>query len=51
MQYAVGGSTNAVLHLMALANEAGLAERFTIEEFNRIGARVPIIVNCSPHGK
>jgi dihydroxy-acid dehydratase len=51
VQYAVGGSTNAVLHLMALAREAGLtAEEFDITAFNRFNDKVPIIINLSPHG-
>src|SRR3954470_16096647 len=36
---AVGGSTNAVLHLLAIANEAGV--ELELDDFNRIGARVP----------
>lgn len=46
--FAVGGSTNAVLHLLALANAAGIA--FDIERFNDFNARVPILLNLSPHG-
>src|SRR3954451_9797628 len=38
---AVGGSTNAVLHLLAMANEAGV--ELELDDFNRIGARVPHI--------
>ena len=51
MTYAIGGSTNAVLHLMALAREAGLSEaEFSITSFNRFNDTVPIIINLSPHG-
>ncbi|MGC2174398.1 MAG: dihydroxy-acid dehydratase [Acidimicrobiales bacterium] len=46
---ALGGSTNAVLHLLAIAHEArvGLA----LDDFNRIAARVPHIADMKPHGK
>ena len=51
VQYAIGGSTNAVLHLMALAREAGLSqEDFDITSFNHYNDTVPIIINLSPHG-
>lgn len=46
---AVGGSTNAVLHLMAIAHEARV--EFTLEGFDRIGRRVPHIVDSRPHGR
>ncbi|MGH9136435.1 MAG: dihydroxy-acid dehydratase [Acidimicrobiales bacterium] len=46
---ALGGSTNAVLHLMAIANEAGVA--VTLEDFNRIAARVPHLADMKPGGK
>ena len=46
---ALGGSTNAVLHLLALANEARV--ELELEDFNRIGARVPHIADMKPHGK
>ena len=46
-QYAIGGSTNAVLHLMALAREAGLTqEEFDITSFNHYNDTVPILINC-----
>ena len=46
---ALGGSTNAVLHLMAIAKEAkvGLA----LGDFNRIGKKVPHLANLKPSGK
>lgn len=46
--YAMGGSTNLFLHVLAIAREAGVA--FTIEDIQRVGARVPIIANLQPHG-
>jgi dihydroxy-acid dehydratase len=46
---AVGGSTNLVLHLLAIANEAGV--ELELEDFNRIGAMVPHIADMKPHGK
>jgi dihydroxy-acid dehydratase len=46
---ALGGSTNAVLHLLAIANEAGVA--LELEDFNRIAARVPHIADMKPGGK
>jgi dihydroxy-acid dehydratase len=46
---ALGGSTNAVLHLLAIANEAGV--ELELEDFNRIGANVPHIADMKPHGK
>ncbi len=46
---ALGGSTNAVLHLLAIAHEAGI--RLDIEDFNRFGEKVPLIGNFSPGGK
>src|SRR4029077_16494996 len=44
-----GGSTNAVLHLLAIANEAGIP--LSIEDFDRISARVPIIADLKPGGR
>ncbi|MEO8363579.1 MAG: dihydroxy-acid dehydratase [Ilumatobacteraceae bacterium] len=46
---ALGGSTNAVLHLLAIANEAGVA--LELEDFNRIAAKVPHIADTKPAGK
>ena len=46
---ATGGSTNAVLHLLAIAHEAGL--RLDIEEFERVCARVPIVADLKPGGR
>ncbi len=46
---ALGGSTNAVLHLMAMAFEADL--ELELEDFNRVAARVPHLADTKPHGK
>ncbi len=46
---AFGGSTNAVLHLLAIANEAEVD--LTLDDFNRIGDRVPHIGDLKPFGK
>ncbi len=46
---ALGGSTNAVLHLLALANEAGV--ELHLDDFNRIADRVPHIADMKPGGK
>src|SRR5215472_12666906 len=46
---ALGGSTNAVLHLLAIANEAHV--ELELEDFNRIGARVAHIADMKPHGR
>ena len=46
---ALGGSTNAVLHLLAIANEAGVD--LDLSDFNRIAAKVPHIADMKPGGK
>ena len=46
---ALGGSTNAVLHLLAIAHEAGVA--LTLDDFNRIGDRTPHLADVKPFGK
>ncbi len=46
---ALGGSTNAVLHLLAIANEAGVV--LALDDFNRIAAKVPHIADTKPGGK
>ena len=46
---ATGGSTNAVLHLLAIANEARVP--LDIEDFNRVNARVPLLADLKPGGK
>ena len=44
-----GGSTNAVLHLLAIAHEAGV--ELTLDDFNRIGDKVPHLGDLKPFGK
>ncbi len=46
---ALGGSTNAVLHLLSLAHEAEV--KLTLDDFNSIAKRVPLIGNFSPFGR
>lgn len=46
---ALGGSTNAVLHLLAMAHAAGV--ELTLEDFAEIGARVPMLADLKPSGK
>ena len=46
---ALGGSTNAVLHLLAIAHEAEVD--LTLEDFNRIGSKVPLLGDLKPFGK
>jgi dihydroxy-acid dehydratase len=46
---ALGGSTNAVLHLLAIANEARVD--LTLDDFDRIGRQVPHIADTKPHGR
>jgi dihydroxy-acid dehydratase len=49
MVMALGGSTNAVLHLLAIAHEAHVD--LELEDFNRIAARVPHIADTKPNGR
>ncbi len=44
-----GGSTNAVLHLIAIAREAGLA--LDLDDFDRISSRTPLMVDLKPSGR
>ncbi|CAM1647841.1 L-arabinonate dehydratase [Bartonella apihabitans] len=46
---AVGGSTNAVIHLLALAGRVGIP--LTLDDWDRLGRDVPTIVNLQPSGK
>ena len=46
--YAMGGSTNMYLHLLAIAREAGLP--IGIERIQAVGERVPLLANLQPHG-
>jgi len=45
---ALGGSTNAVLHLMAMAHDADVT--LSLDDFTRIGARVPVLADVRPSG-
>ncbi|CAH3195828.1 unnamed protein product [Porites evermanni] len=49
VMYALGGSTNGVLHLLALAHESDV--QFSIDDFNTVGGKVPLIGNLKPHGQ
>jgi len=46
---ATGGSTNAVLHLLAMAREAGI--ELDIDDFQRVSERTPLIVDLKPAGR
>jgi dihydroxy-acid dehydratase len=46
---ALGGSTNAVLHLLAIAHTANI--KLALEDFTRIGARVPVLADLKPSGR
>jgi len=46
---ATGGSTNSVLHLLAIANEANIP--LSIDDFDRISSRVPILADLKPGGR
>jgi dihydroxy-acid dehydratase len=46
---AIGGSTNAVVHLLAIAGRLGIPLR--LDDFDRIGAGVPLLVNLEPAGR
>ncbi|MFF2485093.1 IlvD/Edd family dehydratase [Microbacterium sp. NPDC058062] len=46
---AIGGSTNAVVHLLAIAGRLGI--ELTVDDFDRIGAEVPLLVNLQPAGR
>jgi dihydroxy-acid dehydratase len=46
---ALGGSTNAVLHLMAIAREAGV--EFTLSDFDRLSGKTPHLADLKPGGK
>ena len=49
MVIALGGSTNAVLHLLAIAHAADV--RLSMDDFTRIGKRVPVLADLKPSGK
>ncbi|HWB60240.1 MAG TPA: dihydroxy-acid dehydratase, partial [Chthoniobacteraceae bacterium] len=46
---ALGGSTNAVLHLLAIAHSAGV--KLELDDFTRIGRRVPVLADLKPSGR
>ena len=46
---AIGGSTNAVMHLIAMAREAGV--ELGLDDFTRIGAKTPVLADVKPSGK
>ncbi|MEE1764985.1 MULTISPECIES: IlvD/Edd family dehydratase [unclassified Streptomyces] len=46
---AIGGSTNAVVHLLAIAGRLGVD--LTLDDFDRIGSRVPVLVDLQPAGR
>jgi len=46
---AIGGSTNAVVHLLAIAGRLGVD--LTLDDFDSIGSRIPLLVNLQPSGK
>ena len=46
---ATGGSTNAVLHLLAVAREAGVS--LSIDDFDRIGRKTPLLADLKPWGR
>ncbi|MFJ9908434.1 IlvD/Edd family dehydratase [Streptomyces sp. NPDC101152] len=46
---AIGGSTNAVVHLLAIAGRLGV--ELTLDDFDRVGSRVPVLVDLQPAGR
>ena len=46
---AIGGSTNAVIHLLAIAGRVGVD--LTLDDFDRVGSRLPLLVNMMPSGE
>jgi dihydroxy-acid dehydratase len=48
VQMAIGGSTNAIIHAIAMAGRAGVA--FGLDEFDAISRRIPVIANIRPSG-
>ena len=45
---AIGGSTNAIIHLLAIAGRAGV--ELTLEDFDAVAREVPLLVDCKPSG-
>ncbi len=46
---AIGGSTNFILHLLAIAGRIGV--ELSVEDFDRLGGKIPLLVNLKPSGK
>lgn len=46
---AIGGSTNFIIHLLAIAGRIGV--ELKLEDFDRIGSKIPLLVNLKPSGK
>src|ERR1700687_2893929 len=46
---AIGGSTNAVVHLLALARRIGV--KLTLDDWDRLGRKLPCLVNLMPSGE
>ena len=46
---AIGGSSNAVVHLLAIAGRLGV--KLSLDDFDRIGSRIPLLVNLQPAGE
>ncbi len=46
---AIGGSTNFIIHLVAIAGRLGVP--LTLDDFDRLGSRIPLLVNLMPSGK
>ncbi|MEZ4825320.1 MAG: L-arabinonate dehydratase [Bacteroidia bacterium] len=46
---AIGGSTNFIIHLLAIAGRIGV--KLTLDDFDRLGSRIPFLVNLMPSGK
>ena len=49
MMMALGGSTNAVLHLLAIAGTAGVP--LTLDDFQRVSNKIPFLADLAPSGK
>ncbi|KAB8360675.1 hypothetical protein FH972_024412 [Carpinus fangiana] len=51
MMMALGGSTNGVLHLLAMANTAELQPPLTLDDFQRVSNKIPFIADLAPSGR
>lgn len=47
---AIGGSTNAVIHLCAMAKHAGITPELTLDDWEKFGYHIPLLVNLQPAG-